>query len=524
MNDPAPPAAPDWNEVNDLFHRALEEPPDRRGALLDRACAGRPELRAEVASLLDAHLRAGRFIEQPAVRSSMHRSDEASALDSLVGRSIRPYTIQGLIGHGGMGVVYRAEDTRLGRVVALKAIAPKFAGDEQKRERLRREARAAAALNHPGIATIYALEEIDGELYIASEYISGETLRREIQRARPSAQRAVEIGLEIARALAAAHERGIVHRDLKPENVMRSSIGHHVKILDFGLARLAGSGLEGLQLTSEGMRVGTPAYMAPEQIRGRSVDFRADVFAFGIMLHELGAGVHPFAGTDHVATIANILEAEPASGPDAAAGDQTEALAWNALQQIVRVCLQKQPEDRFQSTRDLVDALEAARRGLARPGAAVAPPRARRGAADRSALWWWQFHQAAASASYLAMLIPLGYARASDRDVPGLAVFLLGLVAALAASTLRLHLWFTVRAYPSEWASQRQRSAPWIRLSDIVFVLALVAAAGLIAADHARLATLLIGAAVASLVAFTIIEPATTRATEGDGGVFHRSW
>jgi serine/threonine protein kinase len=491
----------DWAAVNEIFHQALDHPPDQREAFLDRACAGRPDLRAEVASLLTAHRSADAFIEQPAGDvTALLREAEAHPPGSMVG----PYRIGEVIGEGGMGIVYRAEDTRLGRTVALKAVAPRFTGDEARRERLRREARAAALLNHPGIATVYALEEIDGELYIASEHVEGETLRDELQRARPSLAQTLDTALEIARALAAAHARGVVHRDLKPENVMRSRNGH-IKILDFGLARITEDAAALSFMTADGSRLGTPAYMSPEQIRGEAVDFRADLFAFGVMLHEF-AGAHPFATSDPAATIARVLETDPPSLAVSRPADSLDAPGWRALEVIAGVCLKKSPGARFQSTQELVDALDAAR-AEASPSESFPRLRDLRVSASLS---WWRFHQIATIVAYAVMLMPLGYVR--EIQAISLRLFLTGMVAALVASALRLHLWFTQRWYPDEWAAQRQRSRIWIQLSDATFVLVQLATAYLIAEDHSRLSAWFVANGVAALIAFTIVEPATTRA------------
>ena len=494
----------EWQTINELFHQALEQPDDRRDAFLDRACAGRADLRAELASLLAAHKNADAFIEQPAGdMTALLREPNAHAPGSSVG----PYTIGDVIGEGGMGIVYRAEDTRLGRTVALKAVAPRFTGDEARRERLRREARAAALLNHPGIATVYALEEIDGELYIASEYVEGETLRDELQRARPSLKQTMDTALEIARALAAAHERGVVHRDLKPENVMRARDGH-IKILDFGLARIAEDAASLSFMTADGSRLGTPAYMSPEQIRGELVDFRADLFAFGAMVHEL-AGAHPFATSDPAATIARVLETDPPSLAVSRPSNALDAPGWRALEVIAGVCLKKSPDARFQSTKELVDALEAARASTAESSPRLPDLRDFRIPASE-ALSWWRFHQLATIVAYCVMLMPLGYVR--EVQATSLGWFLAGMVAALVSGALRLHLWFTQRWYPDEWAAQRQRSLVWIRLSDAAFVVVQLATAFLIADDYSRLSAWFVANGVAVLIAFTIVEPATTRA------------
>jgi serine/threonine protein kinase len=528
--DPRPTQA-SWKTINDLFHRALEQPPAGRSAWLDEACGGDLALRAEVASLLAAHEQAEDFIESPAVDPAKLVELALEPDQSLVGQTLGQYRITRTLGEGGMGVVYLAEDTRLGRTVALKALAPRFTGDESRRERLRREARAAAALTHPGIATVYALEEFGDHLYIASEYVPGETLREELQRGPLPIARVIGTGLSIARALSAAHDRGVVHRDLKPENVIRSASGQ-VKILDFGLAFFKNAPQPMTHLTEDGVVLGTPAYMSPEQIKGQPVDFRADLFSLGVMLYELASGVQPFAGATSASTVANILEAQPSrlSELRRTTSDPSE---WDALEEIVHICLRKTADARYESTHQLVAALERAAAGTWIGAAPLArtPPGGRSRADDARRLeaasgdnnpttvqpsWWWQFHQAATSIGYLAMLIPLSFVRTSDADRLGLGLFLLALVASLVSSTLRLHLWFTFRSYPSEWTSQRQRTALWIRTADITFVAVQLIAAALVVATHARVATLLVGAAVAEFLAFAIIEPATTRAAFKD--------
>src|SRR5262249_13331975 len=235
--------------------------------------------------------------------------DPSLAAGAVVGT----YTIVRELGRGGMGRVYLGTDARLGRTVALKALAPHLIRDPSQRERLRREARAAASLSHPGVCTVYALEEIEGELYIATEFVDGHTLRQEIDQAQRHARDVLPTGREVAAALAAAHVAGVVHRDLKPENVMRTRDGR-LKILDFGLARigvarpeidvLADAG----RVSRDGLVFGTPAYMAPEQIDGGDGAGRQDRVAFGVLVYEYASGVHPFASTSPLASVARVLE------------------------------------------------------------------------------------------------------------------------------------------------------------------------------------------------------------------------
>jgi hypothetical protein len=499
-----------WRKVNDLFHQALAQPEANRAAFLDAACAGDPVLAAEVASLLTAHEQAAQFIEQPA---GIEPGPAASADPVFLGgQVVGQYRIDRVLGRGGMGVVYLADDLRLGRKVALKALAPELTGNPAHRERLRREARAAAALSHPGIATVFALEEFEGHVFIAGEYVPGETLRDELDRGPLGADRTIATAILIARALAAAHDQGVVHRDLKPENVIRTPSGE-VKVLDFGLARIRDVPSEPGSATSRFM--GTPAYMSPEQIRGEAVDGRSDLFALGTLMYELATGSHPFRGGDAMSTLAQILEVEPvrltASRPAARGGSDR----FEGLDDIVRTSLQKSPAARWASAHAVADALErlTESRVSSPSGSGRAPGLA---AAPRSPRWWWQFHQAIAIAADVVLIAPLWLVRDWVGGRPGLALFLVGLVAALAAIILRWHLLFTVREYPQEWPAQRRRSVPWLRVADALLVLVLfVAGASVSFSTSVATGAGLIAAAVVLLLTFTVIEPATTRAAWG---------
>jgi hypothetical protein len=472
--------------VTDLFHRALEQPSAERAAFLAAACPDRPELVDEVASLLAAHARAEGFIDRPAA---------VVAAEDLVGRRVGHYRITRLVGAGGMGVVYEAEDTRLGRTVAVKALAPQYTADAGRRERLRREARAAANLNDPAIATVYALEELDADVYIVSEFVPGETLRDELARGPLAAPRARDTALAIARGLAAAHARGIVHRDLKPENVMRTPQGS-IKILDFGLARFRDAEA-GPALTGDGAVLGTPAYMSPEQIRHEPLDGRSDLFALGVLLHELLTGQHPYPASNPAAQLARILESDPAPLPD---------VVPPVLASVVRRCLRKAPADRPGGAAAVIEALQSPA-----PAEVVSDVAGSDPGPDRRR-WWWQFHQVAASAGYLLLLIPLWQARQALPAPWDVLSFVAGLVAATGATVLRLHLSFAGRTYPSELARQRAHSGRWIRAADMLFV-AILALVGLTAVpDRTPVGLVLIGSAVVVLIAFAVVEPATTRA------------
>lgn len=364
-----------WRRVNDLFHAALERDPGGRDDFLAEACAGDEALRAEVASLL--RLRSGPgVVDRPAVEADPGLL--AAAGDPLIGRRLGPYEVAALLGRGGMGVVYLGHDTRLRRPVAIKALSPAFTHDGRMRARLRREAMAAAALSHPGVATVFALEEFEEQLYLVQEFVSGRTLRAVMnERAgRMAAAEIVGVALDVARALAAAHAHGVLHRDLKPENVLRTPDGG-IKVVDFGLARFepgAGGG-DAETLTRPGALPGTPAYMAPEALRGDAVDARADQFSFGVLLYEMIAGEHPFGGGG-AGTVARILEAEPPD-PGSAGPERPPALV-----RVVTTCLAPAPRGRYPTTAALVSALEAVRDDVAAGAAgaeAAASPAGRSG-------------------------------------------------------------------------------------------------------------------------------------------------
>ena len=265
-----------WHRLSGIVQEALEHPPERRAAFLDDACREDSALRAAVTSLLAYHDQTNELMDTPTQLVGTELPD-AGPSESLVGHTLHQYAVTEKLGEGGMGVVYRADDTRLGRLVAIKALSRQFTQNAERRERLRREARAAAALSHPGIATVYALEEFDDALYIVSEYVRGRTLRDEVTSGPAPGGPLLDTAIEIARALAVAHRHGVIHRDLKPENVIRTAEGR-VKILDFGLARIENSpgGLAAstTRLTEPGTVLGTPGYMPPEQLRGQEVDFR----------------------------------------------------------------------------------------------------------------------------------------------------------------------------------------------------------------------------------------------------------
>ena len=468
-----------WRAVNDLFHEALEHDASRRDAFVVERAGSDAELLREVRSLLAAHTRSSSdFLESPAwgVDPSLILDDGEA---SLAGRMLGPYRVFEEIGRGGMGVVYAAEDTRLGRQVAIKALSPEFNTDHVRRERLRREARAAAALTHPAIATVFALEEIDGNLYIVTELVRGETLRDELRRGAIPPDRLRSTLLEIADALAAAHERGIVHRDLKPENVIRCVDGR-VKVLDFGLAQIAGQSSDptSTRLTYTGIAMGTPGYMAPEQMAGGGVDARSDIYAFGVLASELATGVHPSTGSD--------------SG------------AWSvpALQPVIRRCLQTIPDDRYRSGAEVVAALRAADPVVA--------------AGDAEGVWWWRFHQRTVAVVLSAIPAIAWFIRPWLGRPYGTWLFFTSLALATVSVTLRLNLVFTSRVNPSLLRAQHGRLFPALPIVDAVLAVVAILAAVLLAEAHDAVAAVLIGLGIITLASVALIEPATTRAAHID--------
>jgi hypothetical protein len=403
-----------------------------------------------------------------------------------------------------MGIVYLARDVRLDRVVALKALPPEWTRDAHRRQRLRREARAAAALSHPGIATVFAFEELDEAVYIASEYVAGQSLRAELRAGPFAPDVLLATAVAIASALDAAHARGIVHRDLKPENVIRRTDGT-IKVLDFGLAQIESGErtvASSSRLTRAGTVIGTPGYMAPEQLRGEPCDFRADHFAFGVMLYELATGRHPFGGADAADLITSLLEGR---GPVL-----SQTIHPVELDRVIRRCLRPSRDERYASTAALLGDLETARDALraSRSGleAAAAP------APALTPRWWWEFHQAILALVYGGVIAGAWVSRAALGRPWGTAFFYLVVVSATAGATLRLHLWFTSRFHPAQAAGEYDKVSVWLTALDAAIALLLVSAAGFLIDAHDLAAGLFIMTAVAMLLSRFVIEPATKRA------------
>jgi serine/threonine-protein kinase len=380
-----------WQQIERLYHDALELAPEYRLAFLDQACAGDDELRREVESLLASHDEAASFIEKSPedVAAGMLAEEQAH---SVIGRTLGHYRISSLLGAGGMGEVYRARDLRLDRDVAVKLLPEHLAENPEALRRFEREAKAVAALSHPNILAIHDFGTEQSLSYAVMELLEGETLRARLTRSALRWREAVEVGIPIAEGLTAAHAKGIIHRDLKPENIFLTSDGQ-VKILDFGIARVKhavspDSETVTSTTTKPGTVIGTLGYMSPEQVRGEQADAPSDLFSLGCVLYEMVSGQRPFARATTAEMIAAILDAEP---PSLA---QTGKKIPAELEQIVRHCLRKKPEERYQSARDLAADLKAITGG---GGQAITAPAIKR----RPSVAWL-------AAALLIVLVGLG--------------------------------------------------------------------------------------------------------------------
>ena len=340
-----------WNHVDQLLQSALDVPAVERDAYLRHACGGDQRLEDEVRSLLAAHDRADRFLGAPAIDLAARelageRSDDGSQAggDPLIGQTLSHYRIVEKLGGGGMGVVYKAEDSRLHRPVALKFVSEDLASDAGALSRFQREARTASALNHPHICTIYDIGEQDGRSFIAMEYLEGATLKDRLAAGPLELDTVLRLGIQIADALDAAHTANVIHRDIKPANIFISSRGH-AKLLDFGLAKMGVPTPREADFTTaagtlQGVVVGTVAYMAPEQARGEPVDHRADLWSVGLVLYEMAKGTRP------APAIRLRVEASP------------------ELERVISKCLETDRDLRYQHAADLRTDLERVKRGL----------------------------------------------------------------------------------------------------------------------------------------------------------------
>jgi serine/threonine protein kinase/Tfp pilus assembly protein PilF len=336
-----------WEQIEAVFQAALARDAAERSAFVDDECAGNKALRIEVIALLSAEEESRDFLSGSALETTASQLAQQRT-HPVAGRIIGAYRLERLLGAGGMGEVYLAIDQRTDRKVALKLLPDYFNNDPQRVHRFQQEARAVLALNHPNIVTTYEVGEVDNVSFIASEFIEGETLRQVLEQRQRTTREALELVVQIANALAAAHDAGIVHRDIKPENIMLRPDGY-VKVLDFGVAKLNGPAMSleaNPNATSPGMLIGTARYMSPEQTRGLDVDGRSDLWSLGVVLYEMLTGLTPFAGATPSDCIAAILEREPAPLP---AYDIPVELNWS-----VRKLLRKDRDARYQTAKELL--------------------------------------------------------------------------------------------------------------------------------------------------------------------------
>lgn len=341
-----------WQKVKKIFTSAISYRPEDRSLFLSQACLGDDSLRGEVESLIESHEQSGEFIDEPAYRQASWVVDEKAELKPE--QTIGSYQVLSFINRGGMGEVYLAQDQRLNRKVALKLLPVSFTKDEDRLRRFEQEARSASALNHPNIITIYEIQQFGATHIIAAEFVEGETLRQLLNRSALSLTEALNISIQVADALSAAHKVGIIHRDIKPDNVMVRPDGY-VKVLDFGLAKLSDEATPAVAAeaptiqvrTGSGIVIGTAGYMSPEQARGTPVDGRSDIFSLGAMIYEMIARRKPFEGDTPSDTMASILKTEPPSLM------QLNPALPAELNRIVTKSLKKDREERYQVVKDV---------------------------------------------------------------------------------------------------------------------------------------------------------------------------
>jgi tRNA A-37 threonylcarbamoyl transferase component Bud32 len=473
-----------WAQVRELFESLVDCDDPAVAERLREIRRHDAPLADEVASLLEHHSQMGAFLAEPAVVDS---GDNGGLMP---GTRLGAFVIEREAGRGGMGRVYVARDTKLDRRVCLKLVRPELLASPLMRERLAREARLAAAISHPGICTVHALEEIDGRIAIVTEFVDGRTLREIVAEGPMPSITLRATFRQLAVALAVAHDHGITHGDLKPENIMCTADGQ-VKILDFGVAR-AERDQRGVALSE--VLAGTLTYMAPEQINGAIAAPASDVFSLGIVMYECATGVHPFAAPTALATTARILEHEPTPVAQRRPGlPPAEAAAIDRS-------LRKEPSDRFASGGVLLQALDDAHRR-------VTPPFMAR---------WWRVHQSVLIALYLAAATVAWGVMGADRFWASRWSFIaIGVLGAIAA-IVRGHLLFTSFVHYPRLTRERQRARRALVGGDLLIAVLLFGSAATIADARPVAAVLTMGLAVGIAAAALVIEPATTAGAFGE--------
>lgn len=343
-----------WQKIEALYNSALSLDPNERGSWLAQACAGDESIQLDVLSLLESADTADSFLEEPAL--SFGLTVLGLERESLVGGSIGRYKIIETLGHGGMGEVYLAQDSRLARRVALKLLPASIIDDRERVRRFEQEARAASAISHPNVAHIYEIGEAEGRNYITMEYIKGPTLRHLLRKEELDPDKAIEIAIQVATALSAAHRAGVIHRDIKPENIIMAVDGY-VKVLDFGLAKLIESSNSTADFDSQlttslhtgpDLFMGTSHYMSPEQVRRQALDLRTDLWSLAVVIYEMLTFRRPFQGQSFSEVIVAIIEKEP----ELASWDHTKLP--DAVRAFLVRALQKRPEDRYQTADEML--------------------------------------------------------------------------------------------------------------------------------------------------------------------------
>lgn len=346
---------PQWENLKEIFHAAVALAPNERAAYLDHVCTGDGSLRQAVESLIKSHEETNNFVDAPAYHAAAEMLVDRMAFK--LGQTVAHYKILSLLGEGGMGTVYLAADTKLHRKVSLKFLATRFIQDRERLRRFEQEARAASALNHPNIIHIYEIGQTDSFHFIAAEYLDGATLRAHLATTPLQSSEVLDIAVQVASALAAAHAKGVIHRDIKPENIMvlKENYSLHrenyVKVLDFGIAKLTEATTSDgeaptkpLIETNQGVVLGTVSYMSPEQARGLVVDARTDIWSLGVVLYEMLTNHLPFSGETAEDMRAAILRDKPSP----LSAEIPERLKW-----IVAKALRKEREDRYQTVREI---------------------------------------------------------------------------------------------------------------------------------------------------------------------------